>query len=72
MYEAYYVTGSLHWRRGWTGELRRALGASGCPCPANHSLRWYRSRLSVEPDSLLSFPWADPEVVGDMAGGGLP
>ena len=68
MYEVYYVSGALVWRR--TGELRRVLEGAGCTCPRNHTLRWYRSTLADDPSILLSYDWPDPEVVRDMAGGG--
>ena len=50
MLAMYRVSGTLNWPRGYVRGVMLALEDAGCPPTTQRVVRWYRSKLSSDPD----------------------
>lgn len=65
--QLYAITGSIALPYGWVRSTIVAMRDAGCAAPTPASVRWYRSKLSTEPDDFLDVPGVDPDLIADLA-----
>lgn len=62
----WFITGSLHFPRGWVTAAMKAFMDHGVACPNAKCWRWYRSAMSQNPMIFANSPCVPVELLEQM------